>query len=210
MARRANTGVAIRDAALELFARRGFAGTSMRDIARHVEITPANLYNYTPSKEHLLWEVMEHIMTELLSDLDQTLTNGPCSGGRLVGFVRRHVAYHARNRREARVGNTQIEFLEPDHRKQTKAFRDAYERGLRSILQAGLDAGMFGASEVRFASFAILEMGISVSIWYRSDGELSVDELADLYVHFALRLVEYDAKAHADLCEDAACAAHSL
>lgn len=210
MARKRNTGDEIRVAALDLFARRGFAGTSMRDIAREVGITPANLYNYTASKEQLLWEVMQHIMTELLAEYEATLRLEQCPAGQLVRFVRRHVAYHARNRREARVGNTQIELLDPDHRDLTTAFRDTYEKGLRAILEDGCGRGLFHTNETRFVSFAILEMGISVSIWFRHDGELSVEDISDLYAQLALRLVEYDGKAHAEQCDNSECSAHGM
>ena len=45
--------------ALELFSEKGYAGTSMRELARRCGTTPSNVYNYYPSKENLLREVFQ-------------------------------------------------------------------------------------------------------------------------------------------------------
>src|SRR3990172_1937939 len=48
----------LRQAAAELFAERGFAGTSMADLAERVGVAKASLYNYYPSKEDLLFDLL--------------------------------------------------------------------------------------------------------------------------------------------------------
>jgi hypothetical protein len=44
--------------ALELFATKGFVATSIRDIARAMDLQPASLYTHTPSKDHVLAELV--------------------------------------------------------------------------------------------------------------------------------------------------------
>jgi len=51
-------------AALETFAEQGFAGTSVRDIARKARIRVSSLYHYFPSKESLYHEVAEKALEE--------------------------------------------------------------------------------------------------------------------------------------------------
>ncbi|MGH7860068.1 MAG: helix-turn-helix domain-containing protein, partial [Candidatus Binatia bacterium] len=48
----------ILDAALRLFAERGYGGTSIRDIARAAGVQSASLYSHYPSKEHVLAEIV--------------------------------------------------------------------------------------------------------------------------------------------------------
>lgn len=55
------------DAALELFAERGFAGTSIRDIAERVGMTKASLYYHFAAKQELLFALVEPAMDELTS-----------------------------------------------------------------------------------------------------------------------------------------------
>jgi Tetracyclin repressor-like, C-terminal domain len=55
--------------------------------------------------------------------------------------------------------------------------------------QAGVDAGVFTVTSVRLASYAILDLGVGVSAWYRETGEHSEDTTVWQYGEFALPLV---------------------
>ena len=54
----------ILDAALDLFADRGFQGTSVRDIARAVGVNEATLYHYFPSKAAILDAILDVLLEE--------------------------------------------------------------------------------------------------------------------------------------------------
>ncbi|MET7938195.1 helix-turn-helix domain-containing protein [Streptomyces sp. NPDC005322] len=61
----------ILDAASALFAERGYAGTSMRDIAQHLRMTSASLYYHFPAKEELLSALVGPVMDGLDHFADQ-------------------------------------------------------------------------------------------------------------------------------------------
>ncbi len=61
------TGPRVREAALTLFARHGFAAVSMRQIAREVGVQAGALYLYTKDKQSLLFDLMRTHMDELLA-----------------------------------------------------------------------------------------------------------------------------------------------
>ena len=63
-----NTAEEIRSVALDLFYKRGFQATTLRDIAAKVGIQVGSLYNHIASKGDLLFEIMENIMLDLLED----------------------------------------------------------------------------------------------------------------------------------------------
>ena len=52
------TGPRVRAAALRLFAAGGYAAVSMRAIAAEVGVQAGALYNYTPDKQSLLFDLM--------------------------------------------------------------------------------------------------------------------------------------------------------
>jgi AcrR family transcriptional regulator len=52
--RRAETGRRLVDSASELFVERGYAGTTLADVAEHADIAPRTLYLYFPTKAELL------------------------------------------------------------------------------------------------------------------------------------------------------------
>ncbi|WAB90531.1 TetR/AcrR family transcriptional regulator [Pseudomonas citronellolis] len=85
-----------RPKALELFARRGFAQVSLRELARHLELTAGSLYSHCASKEELLLEFIEEHYLALLSLFDQRRLRG-CPKAALQRVVEGLVALYESN-----------------------------------------------------------------------------------------------------------------
>lgn len=69
-----DTRSAIRDVALELFARHGYVKTSLREIAERLGMTKAALYYHYPSKQALLVAILEPLIAEWKTVADKTAT----------------------------------------------------------------------------------------------------------------------------------------
>lgn len=63
--RRTNTREQIRSVALEMFAERGYAGTSLREIAERLGVTKAAVYYHFPTKEDILASLLEDFLGQL-------------------------------------------------------------------------------------------------------------------------------------------------
>jgi len=63
--RRTNTREQIRSVALEMFAERGYAGTSLREIAERLGVTKAAVYYHFPTKEDILASLLEDFLAQL-------------------------------------------------------------------------------------------------------------------------------------------------
>src|ERR1700712_185504 len=101
----------IREAALTLFAERGYHGTGMEQLAQLVGIRPSSLYNHLNSKQELLAEIMTATMQDLLARFAEA-TSVTGSRAQLAAAMQAHVRYHAVHRREVRIGNREIPSLE--------------------------------------------------------------------------------------------------
>jgi hypothetical protein len=65
--------------------------------------------------------------------------------------------------------------------------RDAYEAGLRGIIEAAQAAGQLRADvDPRLSAFAILGMVNWLCVWYRPDGELRPDDIAGQFAAMAV------------------------
>jgi AcrR family transcriptional regulator len=179
----------IRDAALELFTSKGYEATTMADIGTAVGMRGASLYKHVESKQDLLATIMIATMTQLIDAHQAAVATAASPVERLRRAVEAHVRYHARHRFEAFVGNREIRSLIEPHRGQVLKLRADYETCFRRLVQSGADSGDFTVTSARLASYAILDLGIGVSAWYRDDGEYSEDTLVWQYSEFALRLV---------------------
>ena len=178
----------VRDAALTLFAERGYHGTSMKDIAEAVGMRAPSLYNHVGAKQELLVEIVEATLVDLQRLHEEAVGSTRDVGEALRRAVEAHVRYHARHPREVRVGNRDLPALEPANRDRVIGMRRRYARSWQALLQRGADLGRFDLPDARLASYAILEMGIGVATWFRPDGPLSEDVVAYHYGDMALRL----------------------
>lgn len=179
----------IRDAALRLFAERGYPATTMADIGAVVGIRGPSLYKHVPSKQFLLAEIMAESMRELQAGFDRAVASTDDVVERFRRAVEAHVRFHARRRLEAFVGTREIRSLDEPHRGTVVGLRSKYEQGFRELIDAGVRDGVFRVRSVRLASYAVLDMGMGISVWYSEGGEIAEDELVYDYADHALRLV---------------------
>lgn len=182
----------IRKAALRLFARNGYDATSMREIASAVGIQAGSLYNHFAAKEEILWDLTRGALLGLQAKVDGALAALPVDAPpaeQLMAFVDAHVRFHAINSEKASLVNRQMGGLDKGHYREVVALRHTFEDRLAAILREGVDRGDFALVDERISVYAILQMSIAVSTWYRRGGDLSVDDICTRYADLALRMV---------------------
>jgi TetR/AcrR family transcriptional regulator, cholesterol catabolism regulator len=188
----ADTAADIRRVALRLFAQNGYETTTMREIASAVGVKAGSLYNHFDSKEEILWELTRGALLDLRAQIDSAIDDlgaGAGAGDRLGAFINAHVRFHAVNSERARIVNRQMPGLTKGHYREVVALRRTFEDQLADILEAGVREGSFTLLDARLSVYAILQMCIAVSNWFRKGGDLTVDEIAHTYVALAQRMV---------------------
>lgn len=194
----------IRQAALELFVQRGYAGTSVSMIAERVGLSKASLYTHMGGKSELLWEIFTNSSAEVTRIGERSIDGVACPLEQMARYVTSHVEYHATHRYEANVGNTQYKFLPDRLRKQALAFREQYEVILAQIIERGVANGIFAPTHANIAKMAILQMGTGVSSWFEQTGELSPKQVGMEYARLAARILRASQDAHRASCPDPA------
>lgn len=179
----------ILDAALELFVERGYLGTTMDDIGAAVDIKGPSLYKHVRSKHELLAELMSRSIATVHAAHDEAIATTDDVVERLRRAVEAHVRFHARNRLDAFLGSRELHNLLPEHRARIGAERKAYERSFRRLVEDGVTAGRFAVSSSKLTAFALLDMGTGVAVWFREDGDSSVERVAQHYGELAMRMV---------------------
>jgi len=172
------TGPKVRDAALSLFARHGFAAVSMRQIAAEVGVQAGALYLYTPDKQTLLFDLMRAHMEELLT---ATPAPGDDPLVALEAFARFHIAFHLDRSDAVFIAYMELRNLSDDNFAVIEALRRDYENRLEAILQAGSGAGVFDIPDTKLATLALIAMLTGVNTWYREGGRLSRDRVQAIY-----------------------------
>ncbi len=175
------TGPRIRSAALSLIARHGFAAVSMRQIAAEVGVQAGALYNYTPDKQTLLYELMRTHMEALLEARTQECDERAGPAARLENFTRHHIRFHIERPDEVFIAYMELRSLTPENFAEIERLRRAYEDELEAILRDGVAADVFAVADPRVATYAVIAMLTGVNTWYRPGGRLSLEEVEGLY-----------------------------
>jgi AcrR family transcriptional regulator len=184
----------IDEVASGLFHSNGYAATSIRDIARALDMQGASLYAHVASKEDLLWAIIDRAATafETAADRATDETRGADAVERLAALVEAHVEVVTADPERSSVFVTEWRHLSGGRRAQIGGRRDAYEARFRDIVADGVAIGVFAATDPAIAAVFILTALNGIATWYRPDGRLNADRIADHYVELALRSLSED------------------
>ncbi|MFW3896827.1 TetR/AcrR family transcriptional regulator [Pseudomonas bharatica] len=122
-----------RDKALELFALKGFGQVSMRELAAHVGLTAGSLYHHFPSKQHLLFDLIEELYEELLATLHPS-GRGRDVTARLSAVIRAHWELHAERPLQFRLAERDLCCLSEEQQAQIAGMRQDYEQRLLELI----------------------------------------------------------------------------
>lgn len=173
------TGPLVRDAALRLFARHGFAAVSMRQIAREVGVQAGALYAYTPDKQALLHDLMQGHMLRLLARWQDRPELDPLA--RLERFVRFHIADSLDHSDAVFLSYMELRNLSDENHRTVSKLRRKYEDALELILRDGQAAGVMQIADTRLTAMALIAMLTGVTNWYRAGGRLNPERIGDVY-----------------------------
>lgn len=182
------TGPRVREAALQLFARHGFAAVSMRQIASEVGVQAGALYNYTPDKQSLLFSLLKGHMDELLCAWEAAHSGGDALA-RLECFTRFHIRFNVERPEAIFISYMELRNLAPANFEIIESLRRRYEDELETILRDGVAAGLFEVPDTKIATLAVIAMLTGVNTWYREAGRLSLDEVQCIYWEMVRRAV---------------------
>jgi len=171
--------------AAEIITRKGFDATSMNDIARAVDLTKAGLYYYIDGKKELLYSIIKYAM-----DLVETKVVDPTRQiadpeQRLREMLARHAGM-TRYVKEITILAEEVDALAPEHRDKIIERKRAYLDFLRDTLQELKAAGKLRDLDITIAALNVFATILGMVRWYRSDGSLSPDEIAEQIANFVL------------------------
>lgn len=181
---RSGTRGRIREAAIEMFAERGFEACSVRDLAKAVGIKAPGLYSHFPSKEAILSEAMIRALADFLTYMAAP-SQATTPIERLQETVERHILYQIEHLKLARANDVLLDtesigrWLPPEDHQILARTQRAYYNVVRSRLEAALPPDF--AVDTAVTTFALINLCDRVTSWYRPDGPLEPAEIATSY-----------------------------
>ena len=177
----------IEDVASALFSHRGYRATSMRDIARELDIRGASLYAHIPSKEAVLAAIVEEAAEAFHAAVRPVAERRGPAAERLREMIAAHVRVVTGARERAKVFLFEWTFLGEERREAIRRSRAAYQAYFERVIVEGAAAGELVAPDPALAAIFVLSAMNAMAHWYRPDGPLGPDALAghyaDLFLH---------------------------
>lgn len=178
-------------AAVFLFAQRGYAGTSIRDIATLTGVTNAAVYHFVKNKEDLLLDIMREGLSLVHTHTETMLETATTPEDRLAALIIALAGAHGKNRRISFVTDGEMRALTrgTEGFDDIVALRDGYESLWDRVIAEGVAEGVFEVQNARITKLALLNMCTGLSDWYRPDGPNTLEEIIEEFVELGFRLV---------------------
>jgi AcrR family transcriptional regulator len=172
--------------ASELFRLRGYKATSVRDIARELDLQGGSLYAHIASKDEVLREIVRRAAEAFSAAVAPiAVEDGPVPE-RLRGMIHAHVDVVVTRLNDATVFFQDWRHLNEPGRAEVLALRDAYELLFRHVLAEGMARGELVERDPRLTSILLLSTLNAVPGWYRPYVPVSAayfaEELSDVFL----------------------------
>lgn len=171
----------ILEAAAQVFRQKGFHGASMQDIAKAVSLQKASLYHHVSSKQEILLALLDRALELLLQRISVISNQNIPADQKLREMIRAYLQILTENTDLSAVLLFEHRSLERKQHARHVPNRDKFEALWRGVLQEGVAAKLFQCDDPALTARAILGIMNWTITWYRPNGSLEIDEIADHY-----------------------------
>jgi AcrR family transcriptional regulator len=165
-----------------LFARSGFAESSMSDLAEETGISKAGIYHYFRTKQDVYDAIIVQTLQGLVEHVDAVVAGAGGPPERLLAFMTAHADFFERNYWAfcaMLVGFSGMRTRELRH--EAVELRERYEHLLRRIIAEGVAHGDFRGVDPAATGRAVLSMLNWMARWFRPGGPRTAPEVAREY-----------------------------
>ena len=165
--------------AAAMFREKGYAATSMRDLADTVGIEAASLYNHIKSKAEMLQEIIFRIANDAYVQLDELEDEGISPLQKIESIMRFHIKMNVERFEEYHVMVTEWIHLEEPYLTNFTSQRRNYVQKLEAIIQQGIDNKEMQPVLPYVAVLNILSAIRGIEFWHRSRKTYSAEQIEE-------------------------------
>ncbi len=176
---------AVLQTAAQLFNERGFHQTSLDDIAERLHVTKPTLYYYVKSKDDILLECVRSALELMKSEINAARQRGGRALDQLVTCMRIYsdIVTQDFGKCVIRIGE---EPLPPPVQKELRRLKAGIDHEFRRLIADGVQEGTIAPCDPKLAAFVLAGALSWIGRWYREDGKLSSEQIADQATHILL------------------------
>ncbi|MGV3573167.1 MAG: TetR/AcrR family transcriptional regulator [Ramlibacter sp.] len=168
---------AILDCAAALFAKEGYPTAKMQDVAKACGATKSMLYHYFPTKDDLLFAMLQEHLQRIIQALQDALDGGGTPRDRLLALVEVYTQKSTQSRRRHMVAMNDVKFLP----KARQAPLIQLQRELTELVAKLLRELNPGLPDEVYKPYTMMLIGMLnwADFWYKPGGPMKPQELCD-------------------------------
>jgi AcrR family transcriptional regulator len=171
-------GLILRRAAM-MFREKGFAATSMRDLAEMVGIEAASLYNHIRSKNEILEAICFDVANTFYTNIEIIEISNKTSIEKIDALLRFHIRQMIENYEEVYVSDREWKHLDEPYLSNFHTQRRNYRRKFAAIIEEGITKNEIRKIDAPTAVLIMLHAVSGIESWHRSKAKINAQELED-------------------------------
>lgn len=173
--------------AAKLFREKGFSATSMRDLAEHVGVEAASLYNHIQSKADILQDICFRVANLLTAHLEKIEESKQNAIEKIKAILRFHIQQMINNYENVHVADREWKHLTEPYLSNYKVQRRSYRQRLAGIIEEGIRKKEIKPIDAPTVVLIMLHAISGIESWHRSKQKISA---AQLEANMVIILVE--------------------
>ena len=176
-ARRALKRDAVLHTAARLFNEKGYAASTLDEVAERLGVSKPTVYYYVDSKDAILYECVKAGLERLQQAIRAVDASGGSAYEKLLAAMRAYVAIVTQDFGMCviRVGEDP---LPPASRRKLRRMKAELDDEFRELIRLGIDEGSIAPCDPKLAAFTLAGALSWIGRWYDPGGELPPDEIA--------------------------------
>lgn len=172
--------------AAKLFREKGFSATSMRDLAEHVGVEAASLYNHISSKAEILQEICFKVANNFLSHIEEVDSAHDNSISKVEAILRFHIRQMIDNYEEVYVSDREWKHLTDPYLSNMQGQRRAYRQRIASIIEQGIQRKEIKHIDAPTVVLIMLHAVSGIESWHRSKKKIEPELLEENMVQILI------------------------
>jgi len=165
--------------AAQMFREKGFAATSMRDLAETVGIEAASLYNHIRSKNEMLESICFDVANRFTIFMDELESGNQGTIKKIETLLRFHIKQMIETFEEVIVCDREWKHLDEPYLSNFHNQRRSYRKRFAAIIEEGISKNEIKKIDAPTAVLIMLHSVNGIESWHRSTAKISAKDLED-------------------------------
>ena len=161
-------------AAATCFNQKGYSGTSLKDVSRHLGLTDAALYYYVKNKEELVYQCYLRAAELGREAMEQAVRDGGSGYEQALFYIQNHVDIMVGDSGPVAI-MSEIPSLKRAHRNEILEVSRQHSAGFEEILERGIADGSITPCDVRMTGNAIMGSINWIPKWFHGKAGMAVE-----------------------------------